>query len=486
MNPSSLPMPVPGERLVLVSHALCPYVQRAAIALHEKGVAFERIDIDLANKPAWFLALNPLGKTPVLLVPRNGRFETVFESAVICDYLDETIAPRLHPADALERARHRAWIEVASATLNQIWQYYTAPDAAALKQRAQELTERLAQVERALGPGPWFAGEHFSLVDAAFAPAFRYVEVFENFHATGILKRGSRVARWAAALAARPSVQAAVSASYADGLRRFVEAQGGELGRLSQRQRRSGAPTAVRTDPPPVMATPSLPRHDLYGPIHKALRLQMTNALHRLGAVNVDDDTDLDETLAALDQTLALCRLHLGHESRHVHPVLEAAAPGAIDDAERDHQRHRRELDVLAGDVRALRSAARHDRDRLARGLYRDVGRFVADNLLHMAHEEKAHNALLWAHLDDAALQELEARIVADTEPAQMQTVLTHMLPALNHGERTALLSGMQNGMPAEAFAPVLDLARRVLGTRAWASLARALGLPPEPGLVTT
>src|SRR5690606_7690385 len=121
MNASTVAAPAVGDRLVLVSHALCPYVQRAAIALREKGVPFERVDIDLSNKPAWFLALSPLGKTPVLLVPRNGHFETVFESAVICDFLDETIAPPLHPADALERARHRAWIEVASSTLNQIW-----------------------------------------------------------------------------------------------------------------------------------------------------------------------------------------------------------------------------------------------------------------------------------------------------------------------------------------------------------------------------
>lgn len=41
-------------RLQLISHALCPYAQRAAIALAEKGVAFERIDIDLSAKPDWF------------------------------------------------------------------------------------------------------------------------------------------------------------------------------------------------------------------------------------------------------------------------------------------------------------------------------------------------------------------------------------------------------------------------------------------------
>ena len=55
-----------AARLKLISHKLCPYVQRAVIALSEKGVAFERIDIDLANKPDWFLAISPLGKTPVL------------------------------------------------------------------------------------------------------------------------------------------------------------------------------------------------------------------------------------------------------------------------------------------------------------------------------------------------------------------------------------------------------------------------------------
>ena len=52
-----------SAKLKLISHKLCPDVQRAVIALTEKGVPFERIDIDLANKPEWFLAISPLGKT---------------------------------------------------------------------------------------------------------------------------------------------------------------------------------------------------------------------------------------------------------------------------------------------------------------------------------------------------------------------------------------------------------------------------------------
>jgi glutathione S-transferase len=66
--------------LNLISHKLCPYVQRAVVALNEKGVPFERIDIDLANKPDWFLKLSPLGKVPVLAVrTEKGRGRAVRE-----------------------------------------------------------------------------------------------------------------------------------------------------------------------------------------------------------------------------------------------------------------------------------------------------------------------------------------------------------------------------------------------------------------------
>src|SRR3982751_1822215 len=112
------------QELTLISHKLCPYVQRAVIALTEKGVPFERIDIDLANKPDWFLKVSPLGKTPVLLVGDHA----IFESAVILEYLEETQPKPLHPADALRRAEHRAYIEYGSAVLNDIAGLYSAPD----------------------------------------------------------------------------------------------------------------------------------------------------------------------------------------------------------------------------------------------------------------------------------------------------------------------------------------------------------------------
>src|SRR3981189_2361102 len=95
-----------ATRLKLIRHKLCAYVQRAVIALTEKGVAFERIDIDLANKPDWFLAISPLGKTPVLGVGDTA----IFESAVILEYLEETQPKPVPPADNLVPAEPRGGI----------------------------------------------------------------------------------------------------------------------------------------------------------------------------------------------------------------------------------------------------------------------------------------------------------------------------------------------------------------------------------------
>ncbi len=208
--------------LTLISHALCPYVQRAAIVLKEKNVAFERIDVDLANKPDWFKRLSPLGKTPVFSV--GG--EALFESAVICEYLDETQAPRLHPAEPLARARERAWMEFGSAVLTGIAVLYSASDDAALDKAYAALRGRFEQLEVRLGDGPWFAGKRFGLVDAVFGPVFRYFDVIPP---EGLFDGLPRVQAWREALAGRPSVREAVAAGYAERLRGFLVERGGAL-----------------------------------------------------------------------------------------------------------------------------------------------------------------------------------------------------------------------------------------------------------------
>lgn len=213
--------------LVLVSHPLCPYVQSAAIVLAEKGVRFERRDIDLANKPEWFLKISPLAKTPVLLVDD----EVIFESAVICEYLEETSRPRLHPASALQRAQHRSWMEFGSELLNLIGAFYSAADDTALLARAAEIRSRLAKLEVTLGQTPYFGGESFSIVDAVFGPVFRYFDVFDAIGDFGFWDGLRKVQQWRLALAARQSVADAVRSDYPDLLRRFLLARSSALSR---------------------------------------------------------------------------------------------------------------------------------------------------------------------------------------------------------------------------------------------------------------
>jgi glutathione S-transferase len=211
--------------LTLISHVLCPYVQRAAIVLDEKRVPFARRDVDLARKPDWFKAVSPLGKTPVLLVGDT----PIFESAVICEYLDDTLAPRLHPHDPLQRARHRAWMEFGSAVLNGIAAFYNAPDEAALQSRRNELVQRFDTLEATLGAGPYFSGERFSIVDAVFAPVFRYFDSFERSADFGFFEATPRLREWRAALAARESVRRAVAADYHERLLVFLESRDSAL-----------------------------------------------------------------------------------------------------------------------------------------------------------------------------------------------------------------------------------------------------------------
>jgi len=218
-----LPCPI-----TLVSHALCPYVQRIAIALKEKGVAHDRVTIDLADKPGWFLAISPLGRTPVLQVGQSA----LFESAAILEFLEETQPRPLHPADPIERARHRAWIGFGAECLNDIAGFYSAPDTGALEAKAAALHARFRLLEQHLGAAPWFAGARFSLVDAVFAPVFRYFDTFDRIGDFGILDGLAKLTPWRAALAGRPSVRAAVGADYGDRLTVFLARRNSALSRL--------------------------------------------------------------------------------------------------------------------------------------------------------------------------------------------------------------------------------------------------------------
>jgi glutathione S-transferase len=215
-------------QLELVSHPLCPYVQRAVITLLEKKIPHGRTYIDLANKPDWFLQISPLGKVPLLKIGD----EVLFESAVICEYLDEITPGSLYPSDPLERAKHRAWIEFGSTILNTIAGFYNASDQNQFGQKRKELLDKFAWIERNGLGQPYFAGERFSLVDATYAPIFRYFDVLETVIQDDFFANTPNVKRWRQALQGQPHVQNAVVVDYPQRLLAFLQQRNSYLSML--------------------------------------------------------------------------------------------------------------------------------------------------------------------------------------------------------------------------------------------------------------
>lgn len=189
----------------LISFDICPFVQRAAIALQAKGVDYDIEYIDLRNKPDWFLKLSPLGKVPLLDVEEGA---VLFESQVIAEYLDETNAPSMHPADALDRAKDRALIELISNALG--WTFVAMITDEEDKSReligkTKEATERLLAARSA--DGPFFHGDELSLIDAAAAPMLQRAKWADEVGGYGLFDALPGAQQWLDALQAHPAIQ---------------------------------------------------------------------------------------------------------------------------------------------------------------------------------------------------------------------------------------------------------------------------------------
>lgn len=202
----------------LISHHLCPYVQRAVIVLSEKNIDHRRTYIDLANKPDWFKSISPLGRVPIL----ETQDSVLFESQVIAEYLDEVTPGSLHPTQALEKARHRSWIEFGSETLAGIGGLYSAKDASSFEQKRHALRQKFERINLEIS-GPYFAGDSFHMIDGVWATIFRYFDVFDTIADFDILTGLDAVQLWRQTVATRASVINAPPEGYTQRLEQFLQ-----------------------------------------------------------------------------------------------------------------------------------------------------------------------------------------------------------------------------------------------------------------------
>lgn len=232
---------------------------------------------------------------------------------------------------------------------------------------------------------------------------------------------------------------------------------------------------ATRSQPARKSTLRSVPRHDIYGNVHAGLRACMCEALTAVARMDPDDPADIAGIVMRMQELVALFSGHLANEDAFVHPAMEARRPGSTARVAHDHAEHVEGFAILARDVDALRRAPGHARAEAAATLGRDLAAFVAANLVHMAAEERDHNAVLWATHTDDELRAIESSIVASIPPSKVPAHLRWMVPALPPRERLAMMQKLRAFAPPVLFDASLAAVEPHLRDREWMKLVAGL-----------
>ena len=217
--------------LTVYGSSLSPFVRKVRVVLAEKGLAYEHQQINPFAPPDWFLAISPLKRIPVLRDSDEPEPNTLPDSSVICDYLESKYPePPLYPKAPLARAR-ALWFEEYADTQMML---SIGPglffERIVKKLMGRECDETIVTVtlgeklpvifdylEGAVRGREFLVGDTLSIADIAVAC------MLVNFnHARESLDRDRwpELARYAAAMHARPSIKASI-----DEESRFLERQ---------------------------------------------------------------------------------------------------------------------------------------------------------------------------------------------------------------------------------------------------------------------
>lgn len=194
------------------------YSAKVTIALLEKGLEFEAPALGAGyQKSTEFLALNPLGKVPLL---KDGDFD-IGESEVIVEYLEDRYPhPALLPSTPQERARSR-W-------LSRFHDLYLGPQLSLLyfalsdgrvgkpefESEVDRLHELVALLESQITPAPYFLGSQFTLADASYVLSYWYIGLLSKAHGKPIPDAAMpRLVNWFAAVKQRASAASVLKAA---------------------------------------------------------------------------------------------------------------------------------------------------------------------------------------------------------------------------------------------------------------------------------
>ena len=195
--------------LKLHYHPFSTFARRVRIALIEKRIPAELVEVDMAkgaHRGAEYRKLNPYGRVPTL--EDDGL--VLYESTAILEYLEATHPePPLVPADARGRALVSMHVKLSDLQLSRQTGTIIFPkrflprerwDEKAMSQAKQEIEKHLAILETELDGKQYLVGDRYSLVEVCYTPFVEFLPLME-------VTPPAKVAAWVARMLERPSAR---------------------------------------------------------------------------------------------------------------------------------------------------------------------------------------------------------------------------------------------------------------------------------------
>ena len=192
--------------ITVYSYRRCPFAIRVRMTLHEKNIPFDIQEEDLKNFSTELRAIHPEAKVPAL---RHGEL-TLYESAVITEYLDETFPqPPLMPEDPSQRANVRLWTYWCNHSFKSDidrFKYGTSRfDADEIEPATKRLYDHLNKLETCLRAQPFLLGDNISLADIHVFPFYRQLSRTTPSHPR--VSECDHTNRWLDTIVSRPSFE---------------------------------------------------------------------------------------------------------------------------------------------------------------------------------------------------------------------------------------------------------------------------------------
>ncbi|KAL8593225.1 hypothetical protein ACOMHN_009880 [Nucella lapillus] len=199
--------PLTKGKLRVYSMRFCPYAQRTRLVLLYKNIPHETVNVDLKEKPDWFLERNPLGLVPVL----EKDDKILFESLITCDYLDDVYADnRLTPADPYQKARDSMLVDYFAKKF--VTNYYKTLRSKGSDEEAKDaLTKGLNKMEEEIAArGKFFGGEKLAMIDLMMWPWFERLGLLQSASSSAIPSKTNlpRLFSWIQTMLQEPAVKA--------------------------------------------------------------------------------------------------------------------------------------------------------------------------------------------------------------------------------------------------------------------------------------